>query len=85
MIYKETIELCMDFDEEAIQEEIQNRHKEGWVLVSRIGVNDFIIGHCVQLTFQRWHEQFNNTVAPDNPIIYGVPHEGPYTVKGVVQ
>ena len=43
MIYKETIELCMDFDEEAIQEEIQNRHKEGWVLVSRIGINDFIM------------------------------------------
>ena len=85
MIYKETIEICMDFNDEEIQEEIQNRHKDGWVLTSRIGINDFILGNCAQLTFQRWHEQFNNKVAPNNPVIYGVPHEGPYTVKGVVQ
>ena len=69
MILKEEIEIYMELNENEIQEEIQQRHKDGWMLISHIGIHDNIFGHCIKLAFQRW-----NKVDSANSVIYGVPH-----------
>ena len=73
MILKEENEIYMEPNEDEVQEEIQQRHKDGWMLVSHIGIHDNIFGPCIKLVFQRWSAGAAK-VDPANPVIYGVPH-----------
>lgn len=63
MIYKETIEMYVSKDDD-IQNIIQEKHKNGWVLLSHIFMIHHAFGDCSQLVFERWNESFDNKIIP---------------------
>ena len=84
MVYKEELTLYMEFEDEAVQQEIQERHRNGWVLTSRIGIRDAVFGPCAKLSFEKWHEQFDNQIFAGAPV-YAVPYTDGKTIQGVLQ